>query len=109
MRGLDQRGVWLDRGRNVMASGDALGNVTGKRIWSCLMAALLAVVCLSVPATAGQQPNVLVIYTDDHGWADLGVQGVDADIRTPHIDQLAQDGVRFTRGSVTAPQCVPSR
>jgi N-sulfoglucosamine sulfohydrolase len=109
MRGLDQRGVWLDRGRNVMASGDALGNVTGKRIWSCLMAALLAVVCLSVPATAGQQPNVLVIYTDDHGWADLGVQGVDADIRTPHIDQLAQDGVRFTRGYVTAPQCVPSR
>lgn len=58
---------------------------------------------------AETRPNVLLIYTDDHGWADLGIQGVDADIRTPHLDQLARDGVRFTRGYVTAPQCVPSR
>lgn len=55
------------------------------------------------------RPNILLIYTDDHGWADLGLQGVDKDIRTPHLDQLARDGVRFTRGYVTAPQCVPSR
>ena len=55
------------------------------------------------------QPNILLIYSDDHGWADLGMQGVDDDIRTPHLDQLARDGVRFTRGYVTAPQCVPSR
>lgn len=55
------------------------------------------------------RPNILLIYTDDHGWADLGLQGVDKDIRTPQLDQLVQDGVRFTRGYVTAPQCVPSR
>ena len=55
------------------------------------------------------KPNILVIYTDDHGWADLGVQGVDKDIRTPNIDKLAGDGVRFFRGYVCAPQCVPSR
>lgn len=55
------------------------------------------------------KPNILLIYTDDHGWADLGTQGVDKDIRTPNLDQLARDGVRFTRGYVTAPQCVPSR
>lgn len=60
-------------------------------------------------AFAAEKPNILVIFTDDHGWADLGVQGVDKDIRTPHADQLARDGVRFTRGYVTAPQCVPSR
>ena len=58
---------------------------------------------------AAARPNILLIYTDDHGWADLGLQGVDHDIRTPHFDGLAQDGVRFTRGYVTAPQCVPSR
>jgi uncharacterized sulfatase len=58
---------------------------------------------------AEPKPNILLIYTDDHGWADLGAQGVDKDIRTPHLDQLANDGVRFTRGYVTAPQCVPSR
>jgi len=62
-------------------------------------------------AAAGpaRRPNVLVIFTDDHGWADLGIQGVDDDIRTPHIDALGRDGVRCTRGYVTAPQCVPSR
>ena len=47
---------------------------------------------------AAARPNILLIYTDDHGWADLGLQGVDHDIRTPHFDGLAQDGVRFTRG-----------
>ncbi|MFM7181203.1 MAG: sulfatase [Verrucomicrobiales bacterium] len=55
------------------------------------------------------KPNILLIYTDDHGWADLGAQGADKDIQTPNLDQLARDGVRFTRGYVTAPQCVPSR
>ena len=55
------------------------------------------------------KPNILVIYTDDHGWADLGAQGVDKNIRTPNIDKLAADGLRFFRGYVSAPQCVPSR
>lgn len=58
---------------------------------------------------AATKPNILLIYSDDHGWADLGIQGVDKDIRTPNLDQLARDGVRFTRGYVSAPQCVPSR
>lgn len=58
---------------------------------------------------AADRPNILVIFTDDHGWADLGAQGVDKQIRTPHLDQLAKDGVLFQRGYVTAPQCTPSR
>ncbi|MGQ9506214.1 MAG: sulfatase family protein [Thermogutta sp.] len=57
----------------------------------------------------GRKPNILVIFTDDHGWADLGVHGADQDIHTPNLDQLARDGVLFLRGYVTAPQCVPSR
>lgn len=55
------------------------------------------------------KPNILLIYADDHGWADLGAQSVDTDVRTPHLDQLARDGVRFTRGYASAPQCMPSR
>jgi uncharacterized sulfatase len=58
---------------------------------------------------ADRKPNVLLIYSDDHGWADLGAQGVDRDVRTPHLDQLVRDGVLFERGYVTAPQCTPSR
>jgi len=76
-----------------------------------LAACVLAAAAAHAQAAAAEpgKPNILVIYTDDHGWADLGAQGVDPDIRTPHLDRLAQDGVRFHRGYVTAPQCVPSR
>lgn len=63
----------------------------------------------SLSACFGAAPNVLLIYSDDHGWADLALQGVDPDVRTPNLDQLARDGVRFSRGYVSAPQCVPSR
>ncbi len=52
---------------------------------------------------------MVVIYTDDHGHADLGIQGVVADIRTPNIDALARRGVLAKHGYSTAPQCVPSR
>lgn len=54
-------------------------------------------------------PNILIIFTDDHGYADLGILKTDPDVRTPAMDQLARDGVLFTRGYATAPQCIPSR
>lgn len=68
------------------------------------MSCILAGACV-----AASKPNILLIYSDDHGWADLGAQGVDREIRTPNLDQLARDGVRCARGYVSAPQCVPSR
>lgn len=76
-----------------------------------LLALLLAgaATTLAAAANAVRKPNIILIYSDDHGFADLGAQGVDPDIRTPNLDALARDGVRFTRGYVTAPQCVPSR
>lgn len=58
------------------------------------------------PAT---RSNVVVVYTDDHGYADLGCMGIKPDVKTPNIDALAANGVRFTSGYVTAPQCGPSR
>jgi len=70
---------------------------------------LLAVLLAPLAAQAADKPNIILIYSDDHGWADLGVQGSDKDIRTPNLDAMARDGVRFTRGYVSAPQCVPSR
>jgi len=54
------------------------------------------------------QPNVIIIYADDLGYGDLSCYGCE-DIPTPHIDQLATEGVRFTDGYVSAPQCAPSR
>lgn len=70
---------------------------------------LACVLCGPALAAEPLKPNLIVIYTDDHGWSDLGAQGVQKDVRTPHLDELAAGGVRATNGYVTAPQCVPSR
>ncbi len=65
------------------------------------------------PAPAGlnanEKPNIIVIYTDDHGWPDIGAAGIYDDLKTPHINALAASGVRATNGYSTAPQCIPSR
>ena len=53
-------------------------------------------------------PNVLLLVADDLGYAELGCQG-NEEVRTPQIDALAQDGIRFTQGYVSAPNCSPSR
>jgi arylsulfatase A-like enzyme len=58
---------------------------------------------------APAKPNIIVFYTDDHGFADLGIQGSVKDIRTPNIDALARSGVLAKHGYSTAPQCTPSR
>lgn len=55
------------------------------------------------------RPNVIVFFTDDHGYADLSCQGIVDDVSTPHIDRLAAGGLRMDSGYVSAPQCVPSR
>jgi uncharacterized sulfatase len=64
---------------------------------------------LSTSLFAESKPNIILIYTDDHGHADLGIHGVMKDIKTPNIDALARSGVVATHGYSTAPQCVPSR
>jgi arylsulfatase A-like enzyme len=53
-------------------------------------------------------PNILILLTDDQGYADLGCQGSKEAV-TPHIDSLAQGGVRFTQGYVSSCMCSPSR
>lgn len=68
-------------------------------------------VCFGCPLHAADtpRPNIIVIYTDDHGYADLGIHGIAKDIKTPHIDALACGGVIAKHGCSTAPQCVSSR
>ena len=54
------------------------------------------------------KPNLIVIMTDDMGWADVGFNGC-KDISTPNIDRIANEGVRFEEGYVSFPVCGPSR
>ena len=53
-------------------------------------------------------PNIVIIFTDDQGWNDLSCFG-SPDIRTPHIDKLANEGARFTSFYVAQPVCSASR
>jgi arylsulfatase B len=57
---------------------------------------------------AAGRPNVVLIIADDLGYGETGIQG-NSEIPTPHIDSLAQGGVRFTSGYVTSPYCSASR
>jgi arylsulfatase A-like enzyme len=54
------------------------------------------------------RPHVLYIMADDLGWGDLSCYGR-PDYRTPHLDRLASEGVRFTHGYSAAPVCTPTR
>lgn len=74
-----------------------------------LLFGLLCFGSLAVTSHAKTKPNIIVIYTDDHGFADLGIRGVEKDVKTPHLDALARSGVIAKNGYSTAPQCVPSR
>jgi arylsulfatase A len=57
---------------------------------------------------APKRPNVVVIFTDDQGYQDLGCYG-SPDIKTPNIDTLAADGMKFTDFYVASPVCSASR
>ncbi|GAA6186223.1 sulfatase-like hydrolase/transferase [Aliiglaciecola sp. NS0011-25] len=56
-----------------------------------------------------QQPNIIVIVSDDQGYADISAAGLATDVQTPNIDRLAEKGTRFTSAYVTAPICNVSR
>lgn len=55
-----------------------------------------------------QRPNVIIIMTDDQGYGDLSCMG-NTDFQTPHIDDLAASGARFTSWYANSPVCSPSR
>ena len=62
----------------------------------------------SLLPAGGKPPNILLIIADDLGYADLGCYG-NTNVKTPHIDRLASEGVRFTDFAVSWPACTPSR
>jgi hypothetical protein len=67
---------------------------------------VLLLLCLSWLAQAAP-PNLLLIIADDCTYRDLGVYGGQA--KTPHLDQLAAEGMKFTRCFQAAPMCSPTR
>ncbi|MCK5101357.1 MAG: sulfatase [Cyclobacteriaceae bacterium] len=55
-----------------------------------------------------RKPNIIIFFTDDQGYADVGCYGAEG-FETPHLDKLATEGIRFTDFYVAATVCTPSR
>ncbi len=71
--------------------------------------ALLSCFSLSLAGHAKEtSPNVILIFVDDMGWMDLTCQGSDF-YKTPSIDRLAKEGMRFTNGYAACAVCSPTR
>ena len=71
----------------------------------------LSAAAAALPASAwaqGRKPNVVLILTDNHGAWTLGCYG-NKDIRTPHLDRMASEGVLFTRAHANNAVCSPTR
>ncbi|MCP4784918.1 MAG: sulfatase [Fuerstiella sp.] len=72
-------------------------------------AAALCVVASMLNAERVQaKPSIILFISDDHGWLDSGAYG-DTFVRTPNIDRLAKEGMRFTHAFAASPLCSPSR
>lgn len=90
-----------------------MASVPGWRILEVLLPALsrrsfLGAGCSAALAAPSSRPNLIIIYCDDLGYADLGCFG-NRVIQTPNLDRLASQGTRFTNLYSVSPVCTPSR
>src|SRR6516165_10416120 len=79
--------------------------MTRTKLNRCAVTLLAAQV--AVAALGAEKPNIVHIVADDLGWKDVGFNGC-TDIKTPNIDKLAEDGVKFSQ-FYAQPMCTPTR
>lgn len=70
---------------------------------------ILACLSLLAPGVAAGQPNILFILADDLGYGDVGCYNSESKVPTPHLDRLAQEGLRFTDAHSPSTVCTPTR
>ena len=69
---------------------------------------IILVIGIQLGCNAQEKPNIILLFADDAGYADFGFQGSTL-MKTPNLDKLAKQGVKFTQAYVTHPTCGPSR
>ncbi len=70
---------------------------------------LILAIVATVSSISAKDPNVLIILVDDMGYGDLKAFNADSQIPTPHLDQLAREGMMFTDAHAAGSVCHPSR
>lgn len=69
---------------------------------------LLVLVAIHLQLSAQEKPNIVLLFSDDAGYADFGFHG-STTMKTPNLDKLAKQGIRFAQAYVSDPTCGPSR
>ena len=75
---------------------------------TCLAAVTVSLPAKNQPANIAKKPNIVIIYTDDVGYGDIGFNGA-IGVKTPHVDMLAKNGLDFTDAHCSAAMSTPSR
>lgn len=70
--------------------------------------ALLTTAILAAESTGDSRPNIVLIMSDDHTWCDVGYEG-HPDLKTPNLDRLAKEGMRFNHAYTSTSVCGPTR
>jgi arylsulfatase A-like enzyme len=96
---------------NIFLFQQRSGNIAASFTFFCLRAVILAVLVLTANSlvASAAPPNIVVILGDDIGWGDIRAYNPNSPIPTPNLDQLAQDGMRFTNAHTSGASCAPTR
>ncbi len=73
------------------------------------MFALVILLFSGGPLCAADRPNIVLILADDLGYGDLGCYNEQSRVKTPHLDRLAREGMRFTDAHSPCTVCTPTR
>jgi arylsulfatase A len=80
------------------------------RLFTLVLLLLMPIASQASDVPASQNPNIVVILTDDLGWGTVGCYGANPElVQTPSIDRLAKEGRRFTDANTTSSVCSPTR
>lgn len=73
-----------------------------------LVGVVLFALVSAAAAASAEKPNIVLIYADDLGYGDIGCNGATS-VKTPNVDRIAREGLRFTSGYSSSATCTPSR
>jgi arylsulfatase A-like enzyme len=105
---MNVRGGNVCESDNITTPRSSPGGMMRRIVLGSLFAVAVATAPAGAQVSSSERPNIVLIITDDVGYGDFGSYGA-PDVKTPHIDGLARDGVRLTDFYANGATCTPTR